>query len=142
MAEDEVPSSQKQHIEIRFKEQPSDRIVGSKQDRQQKSAEEQKTEDDKKAIENEKSVREIIEREKYARRIFRLIVVWLAFVGIIIVADGIHNPVFGFLFDLSDAVLITLITTTTASVLGLFIVVVNYLFHRPSAGTKSNTDNG
>lgn len=140
MAEDEVPSSQKQHLEIKFKEPPSNRIVGNKQDRQQKSAEEKKTEDDKKVIENKKLKSEIAEREKYARRIFRLIVGWLAFVGLIVVADGVCEPIFGFSFNLSDAVLITLITTTTASVLGLFIVVISYLFHRPSTVSKSNVD--
>ena len=63
-------------------------------------------------------------RKCYAFRLFVLICVWLlSILGILIATGFDHCP-----FHLSDAVLLGLIGGTTATVLGLFLVVVKYLF--------------
>lgn len=69
------------------------------------------------------------ERKKYASRVFLLVVVWLVAIGMILVLQG-----FGIgKFDLSDNVLLMLIGTTTGSVVGIFLIVANYLFPRRSS---------
>lgn len=78
-------------------------------------------------IENLDQVRD--ERKKYASRVYWLVVVWLAVIGFILVLQG-----FGFReFNLSDNVVLMLIGTTTGSVVGIFLIVANYLFPRRSS---------
>lgn len=55
--------------------------------------------------------------------LFSLIAMWLGSILIMVAATG-----FLWWVRLSDGVLITLITTTTASVLGLFLTAMNWLF--------------
>ena len=62
------------------------------------------------------------ERRRYAEHIFTLISLWLFTVLFILMINTKAG------LRLSDSVIITLITTTTASVLGLFVIVINYLF--------------
>ena len=64
------------------------------------------------------------ERKRYAQRIFVFISVWCAGIFVLIVLNG-----FGCL-KFETSVLITLITTTTANILTLFLLVTKYLFHR------------
>jgi hypothetical protein len=66
------------------------------------------------------------ERLRYAKRVFRLIVWWLVWVGSVVVVDGIEPLP----FDLADAVIIALVGGTTASVIGIFLIIANYLFPR------------
>ena len=61
-------------------------------------------------------------RNEYIPKLYKLIVVWLLFVAFCILATG-----FGFM-KLSDSVLIAFITTTTATVIALFVIVANWLF--------------
>ncbi|MBQ7609076.1 MAG: hypothetical protein IJU76_14095 [Desulfovibrionaceae bacterium] len=65
-----------------------------------------------------------IQRKDYAEKIFYLICVWLAAVVLIVWQSGRRY------LWLSDAVLITLITTTTATIIGLMVIVCNYIFPR------------
>lgn len=65
-------------------------------------------------------------RKKYANKIFNLIRIWLISVVAIVLLAGFGNKC-GW-FKMADSVLIALITTTTASVVGLFAIVANYLF--------------
>lgn len=65
------------------------------------------------------------ERKKYAKHIFNFIWVWCGAILIIMVGIGI-----GWL-KFETSVIITLITTTTANILALFVIVANYLFYRP-----------
>ncbi|HEY0009326.1 MAG TPA: hypothetical protein VGB55_11425 [Tepidisphaeraceae bacterium] len=74
---------------------------------------------------------DIRERKAYADRIFRLISLWLAGVFWLVIAAGWTKGE----FKLSDRVLITLLGATTASVIGLFVIVANYLF--PKSGSRS-----
>lgn len=91
---------------------------------------------------------DIAARKEYANRIFRLIVGWLIAIFSVLILHGFlsrNDVTFSFRFfhwiwpspvvslsklhfELSDPVLLALIGGTTASVLGLFVIVANYLF--------------
>lgn len=84
---------------------------------------------------------EVENRSKYTSRLFWLMVGWIVVVLGILIASGVEVPpimpddvkltAFGRWvgsFRLSDPVLIALIGGTTANVIGLFLVVANYLF--------------
>lgn len=66
----------------------------------------------------------IEERKKYACYLFWLMVVYLVLTFGLLYIDGFRLLD----FYLSDSVLIALITTTTANVIALFVLVVKYLF--------------
>ncbi|OOQ60922.1 hypothetical protein [Mucilaginibacter pedocola] len=63
------------------------------------------------------------ERKSYAHKIFVLMCMWLFSVVIIIVASGNGSLYF------TDSVLIAILTTSSANVIGLFILVSKYLFN-------------
>ena len=66
------------------------------------------------------------QRETYADRIFHLVYAWSVLVVVIVIIQGISS-----LFDrtfLSDKVLIALITSTTANLIGTLIIVLKYIF--------------
>lgn len=86
------------------------------------------------------------ERQKYARYLFKLICAWLLGIYSIIMLSGVGATTARFdmsdlpvvkrlefkpSFKLSDAVLLALIGGTTINVLGLFVIVANYLFNSP-----------
>ncbi len=87
------------------------------------------------------------ERQKYARYLFQLICAWLLGIYSIIMFSGFGSTTvrinlsdvpgvqrleeFKPSFQLSDAVLLALIGGTTINVLGLFVIVANYLFNSP-----------
>jgi hypothetical protein len=66
-------------------------------------------------------------RDKWARRLFPLCAGWLLAVVLVMGLEGFH--VWG--FHLDNSVVIAFIGTTTADVLGLGYIVVNYLFPKP-----------
>lgn len=68
------------------------------------------------------------QRKEYADNIFTFLCAYMLFVFLIIFGCGSYHTHFG----LSDDVLITLITTTTANVIGIFVFVVKYLFNPKS----------
>ena len=78
----------------------------------------------KKQIDNRNSEILLLLRKKYARRIFNFICKWSLFVGIVIILSGFNV----LNFNLADSVLIALMTTTFAQVLGLMIAVLYYIF--------------
>ncbi|HEX8314815.1 MAG TPA: hypothetical protein VF609_07480 [Flavisolibacter sp.] len=63
-------------------------------------------------------------RREFSRSIFLVTVIWM-FLVLMIVLQCARGK-----WGLSDSVLIALITTTTATVIGIFIIVANYLFNR------------
>ena len=65
------------------------------------------------------------ERKKYARHTFVFLVAFTFTVLGIVIAAGLDNWI---CFRLSDTVLITLITTSLASIVGIFAIVMRYLF--------------
>lgn len=68
------------------------------------------------------------ERKTYASRIFVLICCWLGGMIGLLLLQGFLS-VWG-VFNLSEAVILAAIGGTTINVLGIFIIVVNYLFPR------------
>lgn len=84
-------------------------------------------------LENERMGAEIADleqdrtqRKAYSNRLFWLIVCWLAVAALIVLLQGFECAP----FNLSVTVLATWIGSTTATVLGLFAIVANYLFPR------------
>ena len=69
----------------------------------------------------------IKERKKYAKSIYFLIIGWLIGVFILLVFNGFGELIH---FKLSEKIMITLISGTTINILGIFIIVVNYLFKK------------
>jgi hypothetical protein len=69
------------------------------------------------------------ERKKYAARIYWLLCGWLVMLFALLFCRGFLKA------DLSDKVLIAIITGTTANILGIFAIVVAYLF--PKTGLMS-----
>lgn len=70
-------------------------------------------------------------RKQYIGRLFWLIVGWLS----VVIALVILNATLKNNFALSDAVLIAFITSTTVSVIALFVIVAKWLF--PASDEKS-----
>ena len=66
------------------------------------------------------------ERKKYAKHIFILTCIWAALIFVVIFFVGFS------LINLSDKVLITLISSTTINFFGFFLLVVKYLFNTGS----------
>lgn len=85
-------------------------------------------EKDRQALELEDRAQDIRERKRYARRLFIMLCIWLGIILAITIANGINNPFICIGFHLSEAVIITLITTTTANIAAFFLVVTRYLF--------------
>jgi hypothetical protein len=73
---------------------------------------------------------EVDARRTYAGRLFWLMVGWLVVAILFVLADALTVPVLSpyVRFDLSDSVLITLVTTTTATVVGVFLIVAKFLY--------------
>ena len=65
-------------------------------------------------------------RAEYAPKIFILVVVWVVLIFGLLIFQGFS--VFG--FHLSDSVLIAAISGTTLNILGLFVIVANYIFRK------------
>ncbi|MDR2018828.1 MAG: hypothetical protein LBQ00_08205 [Syntrophobacterales bacterium] len=69
-------------------------------------------------------------RKKYLQRVFLFVVIFVGLVLILVSLAGCK----GISFYLSDAVLITLLTTTTANIIGVLLIAFNWLF--PSGKKK------
>jgi hypothetical protein len=79
---------------------------------------------EKRRVQLEGLMNDVAARKTWGERVFWLLVAWLAADFICVCADGfVWNG-----FHVSDTIVITLITTTTANVLGLGYVVAKYLF--------------
>ena len=74
-------------------------------------------------IENKSKIQDIEQRKQFADKIYKLISVYLLFVGILIVLNAC--PI---CFHISDVVLGTILGTTTANILAIFHFVAKYLF--------------
>jgi hypothetical protein len=70
------------------------------------------------------------ERKSYARKIYNLTIGWAITIFVILFLKGWH------LLDLSDKVIITLISSTTINFFGFFFLVTKYLFN---AGNDKST---
>ena len=71
------------------------------------------------------------ERKKYTRKLFFVMVAWLAIVAYAVFAQGFNRGFFNYgRFHLDNSVIIAMLTTATATVIGVFVIVTNYLFHK------------
>ncbi len=70
-------------------------------------------------------IQDRVERKKYAYRTFIFLSVFTSFVLLIIIGAGFTDVIN---FKLSEGVLIALITSSLASIVGIFILVMRYLF--------------
>ena len=80
------------------------------------------------------------QRKTYAKCLFWLICSWLFGVFVILILVGFGGHWYGIKvewFKLSDTVLVTYLATTTLNVLGLFIIVANWLFPRSGNNGKN-----
>jgi len=77
----------------------------------------------KEVVRGKKQDRE--QRKQFAYHIFAFICVYMAIVLVIVALAGLS----AWGFSLTGGTLVTLLSTTTANVLGLFIIVAKYLFH-------------
>jgi hypothetical protein len=89
------------------------------------------------------------QRKTYANRIFCVLICWMILVAYVVLAQGFGYGFpavsvvgmargFGIVafkgmaaFHLSDGVIIALLTTATGSVIGVFLIVVRYIFPPP-----------
>lgn len=87
-------------------------------------------------------------RKRYTGRIFWLMVAWMVCVLAILVASGIARPEqpegrdlawhdWLVSFELSEAILLALIGSTSANVIGLFVIVARFLFPRDGADERT-----
>ncbi|MDA8443912.1 hypothetical protein [Paracidovorax valerianellae] len=74
-------------------------------------------------------------RKRYSLALFWLVVVWVVTVWVFLILQGIGKTARypNWAFKLSDTVLIAYITSTTASILGLFGIAAYWLFGKPKA---------
>ena len=73
-------------------------------------------------------------RSSYATKVFNLVICWLVFVAIVTLISGVKYWEAYYAF--SDKVIITLLSTTTVTVVGLFATVLRYLFQKKTQQKK------
>jgi len=108
--------------------QPSDAVVGI-DDREDSNAADREAELHRESRDG---------RETYAPRLFWLTIIWLGVVLLMLILSAFPIHVGPRDFRLSDSVLITLIGSTTATVLGLFAIVTRFYFHHDTPGAKTD----
>lgn len=79
-------------------------------------------------------------RANYADKAYRFVWVWSGVLFTLLFLSGAKN-IFGFEFELSDTVLIALISGVTVNILGVFLSVMNNLFPRKSPATNNVKNN-
>lgn len=83
-------------------------------------------ENEARKVENESETQNKEQRKDFSERIYSFAAIYMFFVFLILFLSGTETTN----FNLSDNVLITLLGTTTANVIGILIIVVTYLFSR------------
>lgn len=76
-----------------------------------------------KALEIRNKAQDIAMRKRYADHIFSLVSIYMFAVFLILILSGSPSS-----FSMSDTVLVTLLGTTTANVIGVLVIVAKYLF--------------
>lgn len=76
------------------------------------------------------------ERVKYAKRTFILTCIWIGIVLLMVIASGLKIlPGDKRVLELSEKILVVLITTTTINVFAFFILVMQFLFNKREMST-------
>ncbi len=70
------------------------------------------------------------QRGEYANRIFSFVCIYMFAIVIMVILVGFH------VLTLGNSVIITLLSTTTANVIGVFIIVAKYSFHNQDSQTE------
>lgn len=83
-------------------------------------------ENDARKVENESESQNKQQRKDFAERIYSFASIYMLGVFLMLFISGTETTN----FRLSDNVLITLLRTTTANVIGILVIVVTYLFSR------------
>lgn len=97
-------------------------------------------EERKRHLHNENLAQDIIERRKYSQRSFNLTCVWVGFIIMSTVAQFVLNAIHR---GIDRYQFITLITTTTGSVFGFWLIVGRYLFRSiPEDGPAAASSSG
>lgn len=96
----------------------------------QQALEREKIETELKRHDLDQRKQEHTQRVSYARKIYWLICAWLIVILLIVIASGSNCKYFT--LEISDRVLITLLTTTTVTVFGLFVTVLKYIYSKKS----------
>ena len=78
-------------------------------------------------LKNRELKQNIEERRVYAAKVYRLVGWCLAGVAFFVFLQGLPDAS----FQIDDKVLIAIITSATANVIGLFVIIVRYLFRGP-----------
>lgn len=86
--------------------------------------------------ENEGDTQDRNQRRIFAISVFLFVVLYMAAVMTILFIQGFCDS-----FYLDKSVLITLLATTTANVLGVLVIVVTYLFSRKKNSDRTRNDN-
>jgi len=63
-------------------------------------------------------------RVGFSKKIYWIVIIWLSAVIFLLILSGFK------IVDLSDKVLITLLTTSSVNVIGLLVIIANYLFNK------------
>ena len=71
------------------------------------------------------------QRESYAKQTLWVVIVWTTLVYVLLFAQA-FTPA-KFFHPFSDKVLIALLTTTTANFIGMFVIVLKYIFRLPES---------
>ncbi|MHB1949144.1 MAG: hypothetical protein ACYCQI_13635 [Gammaproteobacteria bacterium] len=97
-------------------------------------------------LSNQEYKDEIEFRNYLTRILLGLTTTWLIFIAVIIILQGLHNTIFFmpnsryvFGFYLEPNVMIAILSTTTLTVLGLFLVVTKHIFYRGGSDSKKET---
>lgn len=86
-----------------------------------------RTANDLKKEELKSKIQDREQRKEFAKKIFIFLCIYLFVVFSTVICSAVESDCMK--FTLSDNVLITLLTTTTANMIGIFILVVKYLFN-------------
>ena len=111
-----------------------DNVLASGVSKSSERLSKEELENQKREIENSGLRQDIQERKKYAVHIFWMVALWLLAMVVIIFYKGFgwfHN-------NISDAILLALIGSTTLNVLTFFVIVTKYLF--PNKYGEAKTD--
>lgn len=81
--------------------------------------------DDEKELSKKEKELDIKLKEKYGNQILNILIYYCLFIALIVAVHMVKSSP-----NLSDEVLITLLTTTTANILILPYIILKYLFHK------------
>lgn len=98
-------------------------VVPADPDKESKQEHDRLDRDHKKLV-NRDLEQNIKQRKIYAACIFGLVFIWLAGVYVMLILEGFHYRG----FDLTEKEILAAITSTTANIIAVLVIIVKYLF--------------